>query len=249
MISMKNVQNLNALMELYIQANGKTISAMALEASYGRMEPNMREIGKTIRPMDRALSGIPQVMSTKVIGSKIGLTVLENIRIKVVLFMKAFGRMTSNMEKALRFGGTTKSLKDNLREERRMDKAPITGKTDPFTKANGKTIKSKEKEYTPGKMAGNMKENGKKTTCMVMEFTRGKTAESTKANIRMIKSMAKAHISGLMVVSIKENGMMVNSIIVVDIPIKMASHMKESGKMEKELNGLMKIKIKLLKSD
>ena len=87
-------------MELYTQANGSKISVMASEASYGKMEPNLKECGKTIRQMEMALSGMSQETFTKEIGSKIDLTVLESILIKAESSMKVFGKTTFNMVKA-----------------------------------------------------------------------------------------------------------------------------------------------------
>lgn len=121
-----------------------------------------------------------------------------------------------------------------------------SGMTSLSTQVTGEKIKYLVSVYIHGKTAGAMKENGLKTIWKVWESTFGTMAENMKANIRMIKSMATVFTLGLIrdvtwAIGIRENNM--DSVLIQFQKILKLSSV--FGKMEKELNGLMKLKSKL----
>lgn len=89
-----------------------------------------------------------------------------------------------------------------------------------------------------GPMEEDMKEIGKIIICMVEGFILGKMVEGTKENIRMIENMVMEHIHGLMGDNMMGIGRTENNMELEFIDNRMVKKEKESGKMEKEYNGL-----------
>ena len=88
-----------------------------------------------------------------------------------------------------------------------------------------------------GPMEEGMMGSGKIITCMVKEFTPGKMAESMKETTSMIGSMDLVSILGRMEGSILANGKMASNMEKVPIDKQQDKKRKDTGKMEKELNG------------
>lgn len=72
-----------------------------------------------------------------------------------------------------------------------------------------------------------------------MEFILGKMAENTKANTKRIKNMEKVSIHGQTEENMMENGQMEDSTEKANIYQKLVNLEKDSGKMEKEIDGWM----------
>jgi len=80
---------------------------------------------------------------------------------------------------------------------------------------------------------------------MAKVFLSGQTAKNMKVNINTIKNMDLESIPGKTVVNTLANGITVNNVELVSIEQSMELKRKEDGKMEKELNGLKMMMIKL----
>ena len=87
--------------------------------------------------------------------------------------------------------------------------------------------------------------NGREIICMAKVFLSGQTAKNMKVNINTIKNMDLESIPGKTVVNTLANGITVNNVELVSIEQSMELKRKEDGKMEKELNGLKMMMIKL----
>ena len=81
---------------------------------------------------------------------------------------------------------------------------------------------------------------------MVKESLNGLTANVMKGNIKMIKSMDLEYFNGKMVVNMKDNGLMENNMVKELSLCQLANKKKEYGRMEKEFNGLMERKYRIL---
>lgn len=114
-------------MEQGTKDNGKTISAMDLEFSYGQMAPNTKEYGRITKPMERVHFNLFRDTSMKEIGSEIKRMVLENMFMIMVLLMKVSGRMISNMVWVLNSGMTIRNTKGNTIKAKNKVKEPILG--------------------------------------------------------------------------------------------------------------------------
>ncbi len=77
-----------------------------------------------------------------------------------------------------------------------------------ITMVNGSKTILMVKDNMFGAMVGDIKDLGKKIKCMVSGFIHGRTAENMKDFIIMIKNKDLANIIGLMEDHLKDNGKM-----------------------------------------
>lgn len=117
----------------------------------------------------------------------------------------------------------------------------IIGQINQSMKETGSKIKLKVLVYTLGQMVANMKDIGQKTICMGKVFTHGKMEGNMMVITTWIRSTDLVFTSGLMAESMKECGKTGSSMEKGNTLQQMGSLEEVYGKMERELNGLMKI--------
>ena len=121
--------------------------------------------------------------------------------------------------------------------ERSMGKENSYGMIYQFMKVNFKIIISMDKVLIFEVMEGNMLENENVTKWMAKEFSHELTAGSILATMLKIKSLDLAFLNDLMEEDMKASDLMENNMEEESILLKMKTKEKESGKMEKGLNG------------
>ena len=98
----------------------------------------------------------------------------------------------------------------------------------------------KEMEYKFGLTRDNMMVNGLTIKCMEKELSFGRMVGNMLVNIFMIKNKDMENSFGMMAVTIKVNGIMVSNMEKVYSKIVKELKSLESGKKERESDGLAK---------
>ena len=120
-----------------------------------------------------------------------------------------------------------------------MAEVGTCGMTAACTRVYGTKTKSMAEASMSGLMAGGTKESGKTTTCTEEECTPGRMVESMMGSTRMIGSMAMGYTHGLMGGSTRGSGATGSNMEMASIDRLEELRGKESGKMEREYNGLI----------
>lgn len=134
-----------------------------------------------------------------------------------------------------------RGTKESMRSEGSTVSVLINGMTGHSTLANGKKIRYLVLVYILGLMAESMKESGSITTWRDSGSMCGTMDASMRGNTRMIKSMALAFIHGLTAGAMKATGGRENNMVLVHTLFPRRERLSMVyGKMERELNGLLK---------
>ena len=117
--------------------NGKGIIGKDMESKSGQMEPGMRAIGKTTKPMVEGSLFTSTEMYTRGSGEMTKQMVLEYTSIQMGQPTKVTGRMTTKKEKVLKNGWMAVNTKASTKTERRTEKGITPGVTEVITKGTG----------------------------------------------------------------------------------------------------------------
>ena len=126
---------------------------MDMVCKSGRMAPNTKETGCSIRHVAKVSSGMLMETFSRANGMMTRQTDTESTSIRTVLDMKVSGRTISNTATVKKYG-------------------PITHNMRAFTTR----VKSMDVDFTSGKMAQDTMENGSRIELRAMENISGKTA-------------------------------------------------------------------------
>ena len=172
---------------------------MDMVSKFGKMVPNTRATGDSIRLVDMASSGMSMVMSSRESGSMIRQMATASMSIRTVLGMRVSGKMIFNTDKVKRFGPIILAMKVPTTRAKSMELAFIFGKTDLLTMATGTRTELKVTESTSGKMVGLIPANGRITICMDKVSIHGLMEDAMRVSMKWIKNTATVSILGLMV--------------------------------------------------
>ena len=119
-------------------------------------------------------------------------------------------------------------------------KARVTllGATDLLTEETSLTTIFRVKEFIYGLTEGGSKEIGLTIRCMARECSHGLIKELMRESTLMIKSRARVSSPGQMAEFIGEDGTMGNSMVSENTGLQREYRGLESGRMERDLNGL-----------
>ena len=138
------------------------------------------------------------------------LMALEFTPIKVELFIKAIGSITSKMVRESNAGLMEVATKDSSKAVKNMVKGSIYGQTRAITQVLGSKTSFQALENIGGTMEGCILVHGFRIRCMEREFIPGKMGESMREATTMIKNTDMVNTIGLMVVCLKGSGFMVD---------------------------------------
>ena len=194
---------------------------MAMVYKSGKMVPNMKETGCSIKHAVKANSGMLMEISSRDNGKMIKPMAMEFTYIRMVLGTKVNGKTISNTVMVKKFGQIIHNMKDFIMRVRSMVVASTSGRMVLGTTVNGMRIGLKAKVSTNGKMEERILDNGKIIICTVKVLIHGLMAGDTKANMKWIRNMDMVSIIGQMVVYTKEIGLMENNMVRVNTSYKL----------------------------
>jgi hypothetical protein len=180
------------------------------------MAMSILDNGHMIKRMVLALICLNVALSMSEIGLMINRTAMDNRLGQMKLFISESIKLVKSTAKANSCGLTTVHIMGTSSKTTFMATANINGKTAEYMKESGKIIKCKAKALSHGQMEENM-----------------------SAIIFRIGNKALGYLLSKMVEFTRDNGSMENNTEKVSSKRK-TSHVKEFGKMERELNGLMR---------
>jgi hypothetical protein len=163
-IKQKEKENLYTQMEITMKENGKTIKLMATGCLCTlKQEQDMKDIGKMICNMDQALRFTVMEISMRGCSNKVGEMGKELTIILPEKYTKEAGSMAEL--KALEFahGLIRKSMKDNGKIIRSMDKGSILGLMEEAMRVIIVAIRNMAMEFMFGQMVESTSENGRTT--------------------------------------------------------------------------------------
>ena len=108
---MSTINRINLIMELFILESGKARSAMDTVCRFGLMVPNTRANGSKTRPMGKASSIMPRVMSMTANGKMTRPMVTVSTNTQMDQGMRVTGETTSSMAKVQSNGPMAQSTK------------------------------------------------------------------------------------------------------------------------------------------
>lgn len=130
------------------------------------------------------------------------------------------------------------SMRGTLKKASSMAKASIAGLIHQLTMETGQITTSRVMELTSGLMEDSTLEAGRRINCMARVDTLGKMEGATRVSILMIRKRDSASMSGQMEGNMKVGGEMASNMAKEDSLTQKAKVRKESGKKEKESDGL-----------
>jgi hypothetical protein len=155
------------------------------------------------------------------------------------LDMKVTGRMIFKMALVLRHGQMAPAIKVNTKKAKSMVRASTSGTTVHATMATGMRIKSTVMVSTSGLMVVVIRVSGRITTCMARVSIPGRMVVCMMASTKTTESMDSELTHGLMEDSTSVTGQMASNTEREGINRVIMLRERESGKMERDLNGLM----------
>lgn len=146
----------------------------------------MKDIGKTIKPMEEEGSFILMGMSMKESGKMTKLMVKVSILTLMGQDMKVNGWKTSNMDLVLKDGQTEHLMKDNMPKEKNMEEENLLGLIIALILVNSLIIIFTVEEYMNGQMEESTLVSGETIKWKDMAHLLGLTVENMWVNILMI---------------------------------------------------------------
>merc|ERR1712070_112717 len=151
------------------------------------------------------------------------------------------GRKTSNTVKVLRPGLMELSMKVTTFMERRTVKENSLGLMDPLIMVPSRTITFKAMVLTTGLMEESSRETGSTTRWRAAVYSNGPMEDAMKVNMSMTRRRVKVLSTGQMADSTREAGRMASSTAKEPTPLLKARLEWESGLMEGELLGSIRL--------
>jgi hypothetical protein len=189
----------------------KTTSSKHGGLKFGQMVASMKGSGKTVKRMEKAISGTQMEILMKANGWQIKLMVKVCIYMLMERDTLVFGRMMFSTERGRKPGLTDQVFRETMSMVKSMAREFINGLTALVLVEDGLKIKSMVLVFISGLTVVDLRVTGKITTCTDEAIILGLTVEATKGSILMIKNMARVSTPGQMVDNIMVNGYMVDS--------------------------------------
>lgn len=226
--------SLSSGMGLSTRASHSTVNVMAMEGRLSPMDHSMRAIGNKIDPMAKVSFCKPMGAGTRVNFSMIyvmggvGMSPLT-----VHWFMRVTLRMISLMAMALKSNRTSISMLGTSKMDVGRALAPCNGVMVGSMKGSGKMGFFMDLELLLPPIFST-KATGKKENPIYKEHTHGKMAGAIKVDTIWVKNKALALISSKMKKYIKESGKMENNMEKEKLYIQMEPFKKVNGSMGKK---------------
>ena len=131
---------------------------MDSEFKYGKMAPNTKVNGKTIKRTARESSGTPMEIFTRVNSRTTSRTALEFSTAQTGRFMRVYGLMTFSTVKVKQIGPTAQVTLEIIRKEEEMGLGLTSGQTATVIVVNGLITRCVVLELTSGQTVENMKD-------------------------------------------------------------------------------------------